>query len=116
VGPADGPDDFRQSEQIPDGIINLVAEFLAATGEISSQIVAFEMLPESFDRVEVGTVGRKIDRLEVVPFQALGFVPAVTGRAFIVPRCRIVIIGFRTISHALIVLSCRWHRTAGDGL
>ncbi len=31
--------------------------------------------PDSFDRIEVGRVGRKIDRLEEMPIETLPFMP-----------------------------------------
>lgn len=40
------------------------------------EVVAFEMLPEPFDGVEVRAVWREVDRLDVMPVQPLGLVPA----------------------------------------
>jgi hypothetical protein len=40
----------------------------------------------------------------------------VTGLVVIVPRCQIVIVGFRADFHDLIVLLCRWHRNFEGGL
>jgi hypothetical protein len=34
--------------------------------------VAFEMLPEPFDRIETGAVSGQVNRYDVVPVQALG--------------------------------------------
>lgn len=38
-------------------------------------MVAFEMLPEPFDGVEVRAVGREVDFLDVMPVQPFGLAP-----------------------------------------
>lgn len=48
---------------------------MAALGQKACEVVAFEMLQEPLDRVEVGALGRQIERLEVMPVQPLRFVP-----------------------------------------
>ena len=40
------------------------------------EVMVFEILPQPFDGVEVRAVGRKVDRLDVMPVQPLGLVPA----------------------------------------
>ena len=37
--------------------------------------MSFEVLPECFDWVVVGTVGRQIDGFEMMPVESFGFVP-----------------------------------------
>ena len=44
-------------------------------GEVACQIVSFKMLPKALDRIEVRTIRRQINRFDVMPTQALGFVP-----------------------------------------
>lgn len=45
-------------------------------GDEACEVMAFEMLPEPFDGVEVRAVRREVDRLDMMPFQSLGLVPA----------------------------------------
>lgn len=45
-------------------------------GDEACEVMAFEMLPESFYGVEVRAVRREVDRLDMMPFQPLGLVPA----------------------------------------
>jgi hypothetical protein len=73
---ANGPDDFRSIHQVLDRLNELVAEVLALFREVAGQVVSFQVLPKSLDRVEVGAVRWQIHRLDVMPTQALGFMPA----------------------------------------
>ncbi len=73
---ADRPQGFGAGKQLPDPVEELVGEFLAALGQEPCEVVALEMLPESFDRVEVGAVGWQELCLDVLPAQALRLVPA----------------------------------------
>jgi hypothetical protein len=45
-------------------------------GEVSGEVMPFQALPESLDRIEVGTVGWQTYRLDMMPTQYLGLVPA----------------------------------------
>lgn len=45
-------------------------------GDEAREVMAFEMLPEPFYGVEVRAVRREVDRLDVMPVQPLGLVPA----------------------------------------
>ncbi len=58
------------------GLNELVAEVLALFSEVAGEVVPFQVLPKSLDRVEVGAVRWQIHRLDVMPTQALGFMPA----------------------------------------
>ena len=73
---ADGPDGFREIYQVLERCDDFVAEVFALFGEVACKIVSFKMLPKALDRIEVGTVRRQINRFDVMPTQALGFVPA----------------------------------------
>ena len=44
-------------------------------GDEACEKVAFEVLPESFDGIEVRAVWRQIERLDVMPMECLHFVP-----------------------------------------
>lgn len=46
-----------------------LCEFLTALGDEASEVVALQMLPETFDGIEVRTVGRKINRFDMVPVE-----------------------------------------------
>jgi hypothetical protein len=74
VSAADGADGFGLIEQAADGFVNLVAQLLTTLCQVACQVVAFERLPEPFDRIEVGAVGGQVNRFDVVPVEALGFV------------------------------------------
>ena len=53
----------------------LVGESLAIVGQVSCHGIALELLPEPLDGIEVGAVGRKVERLDVVPVESGAFVP-----------------------------------------
>jgi hypothetical protein len=53
---ANGADDFRAIHQVLDRLNELVAEILALFGEVAGEVVSFQVLPKSLDRVEVGAV------------------------------------------------------------
>ena len=72
---ADGPDGFREIYQVLERCDDFVAEVFALFSKVACQVVSFKMLPKALDRIEVGTVRRQIDRFDVMPTQALGFVP-----------------------------------------
>lgn len=38
-------------------------------GDEACEVVAFEVLPEAFDGIEVRTVGRKVNRFDMVPVE-----------------------------------------------
>jgi len=44
------------------------------------EVLAFEMLPEAFDRIEIRAVGRKVERRDVVPVESGDLVPSVLSR------------------------------------
>ena len=54
-------------EKLSDGGFKFVREFLAVFGEVSGELMAFEILPEPFDGIEVRTVGRKKFHFDMVP-------------------------------------------------
>ncbi len=76
MGGADRTQCFRTGEDLTDRGEELVGEFLTPLGQEAREVVAFEMLPEPFDGVEVRAVGRQELRLDVVLAQALRLVPA----------------------------------------
>ena len=55
---------------------DLFLQRLAVPCDEAGEVVAFEVLPEPFDGVGIRTVGRQIDRLDVVPVKPGGLVPA----------------------------------------
>ena len=57
-------------------MVNLFAEFFAPVGEVASHAVTFEILPNPLDGVKIGTVGRKINRFDMVPDKSFGLMPA----------------------------------------
>ena len=67
---ADGSDDFRTIHHVLDRFNKFVAEVFDLFGEVTCQAVSFQVLPKSLDRVEVGAVGRQIDRFDMMPTQA----------------------------------------------
>jgi hypothetical protein len=66
VGGADRAQDFGLCEEFAYGVEELVGEFLAALGQEVCKMVAIEVLPEAFDWVEIGAVGRQELRIDVV--------------------------------------------------
>ena len=72
---ADGLKGFGCIEEGLNGFAYLVLKDLRFVGDEAGQIVALEVLPEAFDRIEIRAVGRKIERLYVVPVEPLGLVP-----------------------------------------
>ena len=59
---------WQKTRRIPRWLVNRLADLLAQglpiVGQKTGQVVALEMLPKAFDRIEIRTVGRKIDRIE----------------------------------------------------
>lgn len=53
----------------------LLAKLGSASCQLASHSVTFEVLPDSFDWIEVRDVRREIDRLDVVPEEPLGLLP-----------------------------------------
>lgn len=74
--PAGRTDRFRAVEQCAQGLEELVVEFLAALCDVSGHVVVFELLPELFDEIEIGAVGREAGRFDVVPDEPFGSVLA----------------------------------------
>lgn len=62
-------------EQPFDRLFEFVGQLVGMFRDKARQVVTFEVLPEAFDRIEVGTVGRQVERLDVVPAQRIGMVP-----------------------------------------
>ena len=62
-------------EQPFDRLFEFVGQLLGMFRDKPREVVTFEVLPEAFDRIEVGTVGREVERLDVVPVQRIGMVP-----------------------------------------
>ena len=58
-----------------DRLDQFLCELLTALGDEACEVVALQMLPETFDGMEVRTVGRKINRFDMVPVEGLHFVP-----------------------------------------
>lgn len=56
---------------------DLLLKRMAFLRDEAGEVVALEMLPEPFYGVEVQTVGREVNRLDVMPDQPLCLVPAV---------------------------------------
>lgn len=73
---ADGADGFGRLEKRANGLEYLFSKCVSVLRDKARKVVAFEMLPEPFDGVEVRAVGREVDRLDVMPVQPLGLVPA----------------------------------------
>ena len=46
---------------------DLVAQDLRFVGDEAGEVVAFEMLPEALDRIEVRAVRRQVERLDMMP-------------------------------------------------
>ena len=69
-------DSFGFLHQLLDRFHELVAEIPALLGEVARQIVSFQVLPQPLDRVKVGAVGWQVNRLDMMPAQALGLVSA----------------------------------------
>jgi hypothetical protein len=69
-------DGFRIVHQLMNRFHEFIAEILDLFGEVANQIMPFQVLPQALDWVEVGAVGGQVNRLNVMPAQALGHVPA----------------------------------------
>jgi hypothetical protein len=75
VGSTDRADGIGVREQPFDRFFEFVGQLLGMFRDKAREVVTFEVLPEAFDRIEVGTVGREVERLDVVPVQRIGVVP-----------------------------------------
>ena len=73
---ANGTNEFWLIQEFLNRFAEFVAEGLSVPGEEARHSVAFEMLPEAFDRIEIRAVGRQEHFLDMMPFQPFGFMPA----------------------------------------
>ena len=68
-------DGFWIFQQAFDLLEELFAKLDAIVAKIACHSVAFEILPDSLDWIEVGTIGWLINWLDRVPDEPFGFVP-----------------------------------------
>ena len=78
---ANGAEDPGLCEQFADRVVELVGQLLPAPGGearevVALEVVALEVLPEPPDGIETRAVGGKKPRLDVVPVEGPGLVPA----------------------------------------
>ena len=52
-----------------DRLDQFLCEFLTTLGEEACEVVALQMVPEAFDGIEVRTVGREVNRFDMVPVE-----------------------------------------------
>lgn len=76
MGAADGTDGFGRPEQCADRLEYLFLKRMAFLRDEACEVVTLEVLPEPFDGVEVRTVGREVNRLDVMPVQPFCLMPA----------------------------------------
>ena len=68
--------DFRFGvHEVTEGSAKVGGQLLGRTGDEVGEEIGFEAQPESFDGIEVRTVGGQVDGFKMMPAQPLGLVP-----------------------------------------
>ena len=73
---ADGADELGLFQQTLEGFEQFVGEGFAVVGQESCHGLAFQVLPEPFDGIEVRTVGGQVDGLDMMPVKTGALVRA----------------------------------------